>query len=209
MKLVNGMIEMEKDGWPGSVGDSMAETSRLDILAPKFATNLAAFQTAGGFLRHPTLLGYVGEHGDSWGIDDTSSDQLLPFVLALNLSASWFKIPGTKTICSPGLFFAVRGMWRSFAWTVRAQNLIFALPYRWSDSKKWFEKSSGSSADYLNYFVSIVFLRRMGIWIDPRPETEEKIRSYYASEPNSAWLLDEYRKHFWIQIPKPLSFPTP
>jgi hypothetical protein len=206
MKIDEHMtVIMEKDGWPGDVGDSCAETARLAILSPDYFAPVLSpnqFIGIGGFLRHPTAP-------EGWRESDFSNDQLLPLILATGLRGEWWKIPGTKTIVSPGVWFAARASWRGLAETVRLQNTLFAMPYRWSDSKKWFERSSGSSADYLNYFVSIVFLRRMGIWIEPRPETEEKIRSYYANEPNSAWLLDEYRKHFWIQIPKPLSFPTP
>jgi hypothetical protein len=189
LKLVNGMIEMEQCAWPGSVGDSMAETSRYAILTGA-KLDQWKFRALGCYCRHQSVQALPG-----WDVSDTSNDQLLPFILATGITGAWNKIPCTKTIVSPGVYFAIRGMWKAFALTVKAQNLIFALPYRWSDSKKWFEKTVGSSADYLNYFVSIVFLRRMGIVVEPRPETMDKIKSYYEKEPNSSWLIEEYIKH--------------
>ena len=180
-----GCVVMEKDGTPGDLGDSCAESSRLDIIAPvhRHKLDLNAFVTANGFVRHPK---------SPWREDDFSNDQALPLILADYIRGAWWKIPGTNTIASPGVWAAVRGNWKLLALTVKMQNLLFALPYRWSDSKKWFERTSGSSADYLNYFVSIVFLRRRGITVKMRPETLDKVRSYYANEPRSDWIVEAY-----------------
>lgn len=193
--------------YPGNVGDSMAETSRkaiLDIVNFEegiFPQN--SFETKNGFVRHMD---------SPWREDDMSSDQMLPYILTRRLlnrtiSEKWLKIPGTTKTVSPGVYFAVRENWYGLSIVNMLQGFLFKIPYRWSDDdrlkgKLWkLEKSSGSSADYLNYVAVLCFLKRMNVWFyNPvsKQKMLEKITDYYQNgsdpEKNSQWIIDSYRR---------------
>lgn len=182
---------------PGCYGDSLAETARHAILVPDAPTNFTQFITEKGFLRHPL---------SPWREDDTSADQLLPLVLAINLRrgtpwrASWWRIPGTNTIIPPGLWFAIRGHWRMLERANQFQGLLLRFPYRIGDGLK-IEKSAGQVQDYLNMICIHLFLKQINEPTTlPRPVDEclRAIETYYLNgpdaEPNSEWIVETYRR---------------
>jgi len=77
------------------------------------------------------------------------------------------------------------------------QSLIFKIPFRWSDSKKRFELSKDSSADYLNYIVTCVYLKKRGkrpIITVSKKVLLDKVKEYLAKEPNSWWMVNLYEQ---------------
>ena len=189
----------EAGAWPGNSGDSCAETCRALILGDGRADWLQ-FVYRYGMLRHPSL-------SETWGgFKDFSGDQFVPLVMASKhhpsvLDQSMWKIRGTKTWLAPAAWFLVRKMYRSLNACNVAQGKIMGLPFRWSDSKARFEKSQGSSADYLNMICIYVFLKSQGFNATlPRPKDEciQAVYNYYLMgsdpEPNSTWIVDMYTK---------------
>jgi hypothetical protein len=189
-----GTVVMEQSGHPGNTGDSMAETSRLFILGDR-RVNLHPFITEQGWVRHPNT---------PWREPDMSNDQLLPWVLATQLATTpyfnfnAYKIRGSSTWLQPGTICAMRG-WYSMLNIINCLQgyALKCLPYRWSDSKKWFERTDDHSADYLNYTIVFLFLAQTN-----RPATlsihpdliMQKIKRYYRPEPNSEWVVQNYEK---------------
>lgn len=70
--------------------------------------------------------------------------------------------------------------------------MLLRLPFRWSDSKKRFESTKDSAADYLNFIVGLWF---MWSWLDiqwpakaakfimpDKPAIMDKVDMYYAPE---------------------------
>ena len=113
-------VVRERDGYPGDIGDSCADTARLFVLDPMAlfyepALNLDVFWTPRGYVRHP-LAPERDDNGESWREDDFSSDQALPLLLAYEVSrnilrtnlanrlciASWRT--GDGNLVSPGLY---------------------------------------------------------------------------------------------------------
>lgn len=198
---------------PGRLADSLAETSRYIVLAfvngQKLDINLHYFVTDKGLLRHPL---------SPWGVEDTSLDQIYPLIAAAALiSPNELRskidsfISGTKIyngkIVTPGFKAQLnRSKDNSTPWiddlALLGQALIFKLPFRWSDNKKWFEWSSGSSSDYLNYVNGLAFAKikgetwplKLARFIISKDKILGKIHEYYIPEPNVKWLLDEYEK---------------
>lgn len=192
MIIQNGAIVLEQCGWPGNIGDSAAETGRAAVLGVR-GLNLAQFRTDAGYVRHPTAP-------EGWRESDFSNDQALPLYLGFHGAPfldlhlrSEMRDRYKGKLVPPGFRFSLDGKLWAAAWAVRVQGWLFALPYRWSDSKRWFERMDSSSADFLNYFVTIVWLHRRGYRVKPRPETMDKIRSYYLVEPN-AFIVEYYEK---------------
>jgi hypothetical protein len=186
MRIVNGMVEMKLDGYPGDIGDSCAETSRLALLrGSSEGLNLAGFKVNGVWRRHP-------ETPDAWTF---SGDQAFPLLLAGSGDISLaFK--------NPGCFAAYFKLYILLELLTIAQALLFLIPYRWSDDNrdKGFVRSEGSSADYLNFFMGMLVLHRakeLGFILKklvPKHRLEGKIASYYLNQPNSAWFTDLYFK---------------
>ncbi len=125
-----------------------------------------------------------------------------PLAFEIESKRIGLRLPGTKTITAPGVYAVARGWFRLAALINRAQGLLFNIPYRWSDDDRLkgkifkFERSEGSSADWLNYAVTGVALKSMGHYaiIHSTETIMKKVESYYAVEPNSKWFVDMYRK---------------
>lgn len=206
-----GAIVMERDGWPGDIGDSAHETARYSVLLGSVPfPALEQFISLTGFLRHPTAPENAPGSGENWREPDATSDLVLPLLMAMDLHAdprasgsaeiirarlrsTWTVAPGH--IASPALMaLAYKKMWlfRFFTWF---QRLLFVLPLRWSDDnrlkgKLWkFVSTDDASADWLNWIVSMVYIKRM-----QRRDLLNKPRSYYASQPHSDWILMAYEK---------------
>lgn len=167
-------------GFPGSIGDSCAETSRYRALdffvnAPDNRDCLNIFFTDKGIIRHP-LAPVKGEAGakKSWREEDTPSDQVLPLAVAWDLGLLGeeptdpriFNLrTGNGDIVSPKLFAVQKRLQRKHSWfydtAVLGQAYIFKLPYRWNDERASrfenpIEETKDSSCDYLNWLMCIV-----------------------------------------------------
>lgn len=194
---------------PGHLGDSCAETSRWVCLGGELDSKiLEQFISHHGYLRHPDAPYGPPRSLHSWRESDMSSDQLLPLLMAAQkinpmlaetikarLQSTWMVGPGH--IAPPALLALAYGNLWWFKQLTQLQTYIFKIPWRWSDSKKWFERTEGSSADFLNYFISIVYLKRHGIVVKYDVEkVREKIVSYYANQVNSDWVVAKYLENF-------------
>lgn len=210
------LIVMEQSGFPGGWGDSAAESSRYVILATingeKVNINLKQLVTETGVLRHPL---------SPWRENDTSSDQVVPLLAATSLLQpelasviiKQIKTAGYKTgngdLISTGLLENMRRAEKKhFLWisdlAILGQALIFQLPFRWSDSKRFFELSSGSSSDYLNFTTDLAFakitntetipIKLAKLLIVSKEKILSEVNSYYAAEPNHSMIIEEYTK---------------
>lgn len=206
-----GLLKMEASGYPPNIGDSCAETSRwlhlLELLHKDDNVNpdiLYKFMTDKGFVRHPNAP-ERDTNGDSWREDDFTSDQGLPLYLAAKsydltslennikttIKSNYFRT-GNGDFVNP-IFFAVL---INSKWLLNIvlffQILVFKFPFRWSDSKKQFERSEGSSADYLNFIHALFYSSK---WVRKFVNPEKllkKVIDYYKDEPNSKWIMDLY-----------------
>jgi hypothetical protein len=209
-----GFIIMEQSALPGGYGDSCAETSRYVVLAyingKKLDIDLRPFVTEKGVLRHPD---------SPWREDDTSSDQVYPLIAAGYVLQPVVAYKAIKQIADAGdrtgnsdkinigmyaqiaRFFSKDYLWVRDL-TLVGQALIFKIPFRWSDSKKRLERSSGSSSDYLNFINGLAFAR-INKWTWPcwlatkiisKEKAMSKVSDYYKPEPNSDWLLQLYTR---------------
>ena len=86
-QLADGTLERENGVRPGSIGDSMADTSRMIHLIgltlnltvedmQDFTKILLSFRTDKGYIRHPDAPA-VDAVGDSWREDDIPTDQCM------------------------------------------------------------------------------------------------------------------------------------
>lgn len=195
-------VKFEQTGYPGNIGDSCAETSRLSHLRQLLglSTNdlaLSPFVSTTGFLRHPTAP-------EGWRENDFTSDQGLPLFVAsrgtdpsiAELLQSRIKAAGYRTgngdLVNP-MFF---GLLTDRMWLVNAatavQAVLFKLPYRWNEAHKTIEKMEGSSADYLNWIHGAVYAKPWARKLVSKETLKAKIRNYYAVEPNSEELINLY-----------------
>lgn len=209
----DNLIEMEQCSFPGNIGDSCAETSRFVILSQlvkdhNFEIDLNDFLTPIGVLRHPD---------SPWLENDTSFDQVMPLIIAgmltditvANKAKAFIKKDGYKTgngdLVPPSyLPVIMRNSKFNFIFDIIVilQSLLFLLPYRWSDSKKKLEPMQGSSADYLNFVMILAFAKltntvtlplKIAQKLTPKDKILEKIKSYYAPEPN-AFIVSYYQE---------------
>ena len=215
-----GCMIMEEVEDPGNVGDSCAETSRFAILCGFVdydgsllkKIRLSSFTSDTGFLRHPNAPDGPPRSKDSWRESDASSDQVLPLRMAASIGErTWLasmidlriqkdhKVNPT-TYAAPALIALCYGFLNVFQLMMVIQALIFKIPFRWDDSVGGFRSSKGSSADYLNFFISMAFLHltkhRWGNSVVKKLVAKETIiemiRHYYRYEPNSSWLIEMY-----------------
>ncbi len=210
-----GCIVMERDNWPGNIGDSCAETSRYAVLTGQ-SLPLSVFMTETGFVRHPTAPASAPGSGENWREPDFTSDQALPLLMGFDLGRQGYptllvlaraKIinMGMRTaptkLASIGVRCLVSANLQLLAASQVAQALIFKIPWRWSDDqriKSWWKlvPNEGQYADYLNYYVTAVYLRRRGVmWANvvlDREKSLQMVRNYYAGEPNHDWIIAAY-----------------
>lgn len=212
----HGAVVMEEVPYPGNIGDSCAETCRYRLLSGLTFEELlklsTAFITPTGYIRHPT---------SPWGEDDFTSDQALPLYLLFAGfdQTEWrdeferrLKDAGWKTGNGDyaNLLFisAIYRAHQKQTWLTDLPILLQALavrfiPYRWNEVAKWFERTEGSSCDWLNYFHVLnqgrrdteTITRKLAKLITPHSMVMTKIRSYYVNEPNSSTLLEMYQRH--------------
>lgn len=177
-----GCMVMEQCEWPGSAGDSCAESFRHKILAGECANSERnPFIIPNGFLRHPSLIDREG-----WDVADFSNDQLLPMMLCKGVDPGFPFILGTRTLLSLGCILIKWRMYRLLNFINIVQGWI--LPGAESDE----------SADYLNFAIIYIWLKRTGRWatLSVSPDlVMAKVRSYYKPEPNSEWVVELYERN--------------
>lgn len=196
-----GCVIMEHSSWEGNRGDSAAETSRyahLKMLLGDYKQNynLKSFIVPGlGYIRHPELLDFKDNKGDSWSYDDFSSDQALPLYLAFRkecsccvkgmqdrISDNWYRT-GNGDLITPGLFAELKDSQVLRSTLLLGQQLIFKLPVRYNDEKQGFEPNENSVCDYLNYIHLAVYapkkIRDMG---PSKDKLLDAVYKYYQME---------------------------
>lgn len=211
-------IRMEQTDFPGSVGDSCAETSRYITLCILIGVNpginLNAFVTEYGILRHPD---------SPWKENDTSSDQICPLIAAASLTdpkladkiiqlirQNQYKT-GNGDLISPlvanNMLRHEKSKFVLFSdFDILVQSLLFKFPYRYNENTKKFDKSS-NSADYLNFVNCLAFAKiresqSPALWLAKKltsPKTVlNKINEYYAPESNKSWVMNIYEQGIHI-----------
>lgn len=194
--------------WPASVGDSCAETARAFVLGESRLAreDLVAFiGPHGGYVRHPSLAALPG-----WDAADFSSDQALPLILGFDHKMPalyWRTAPGK--LVSPGVWAAARNLWLLLAFVTFLQALLFKVPWRYSDDErlKWYQRiirTEGQFADYLNFLVTLKFLRDKGykrsvkaiLALVDLDVALNAVKGYYKPEPNSEWIVELYLRSF-------------
>lgn len=194
-----GCVEMQQTGWPGNIGDSAAESGRLEHLRMLLGeyvsiSNLDMFVTSLGYVRHPKVP-------PEWAEKDFSSDQALPLYLAWRRSGNYSRSEemrrrlkyktGNGDLLSPGLFAEMHAEWLRVP-LLLTQLAIFKFPYRWNDERRSFERTKNSSADYINFIHVAVYapkwLRKL---ISPKT-LMDKVMDYYEPEPQSAMIKNLY-----------------
>lgn len=210
-----GAINMEQVPYPGSIGDSCAETCRYNLLYGLTHEQLYSFYqlfvTRNGYLRHP-------EAPAGWREDDFSSDQAIPLYILFSeygmkdltdeferrlREAGWKTGNGDYvSLLFISAAYRARGEQNSLTdlpILLQAIALRF-LPYRWNEVTKSLEHTDGSSCDWLNYYHLLLQARRRGHtiasklarWLTPHSMIMEKVRDYYSPEPNSKAVIDGY-----------------
>lgn len=196
-----------EDGFQGNRGESMAMTSRLadlQIVAlewydPKIKVDLMQFVTPLGTIRHPL---------SKWRENDESSDQLIALYMVLRKNGKSAPVrnrliangwrTGNGDLISPSFYCLIKKRWTMLSITMYAQYLIMTkLPYRWNEERsnqnKWpIEKSSESSADFVN-FIHLLYYAKP--WLKKRVDAKllkEKVRHYFSREPNVDFVIHLY-----------------
>lgn len=206
---VLGLFISEIGGYPGNIGDSAANTSRAEVLNPK-GRDLSPFVTDKGFVRYPTApdawTDADGVYHSSWRETDFSDDQMLPLYMGGS--------PEIRAkIKSRNRFMAANGGLHNPITMCIINDLniltniplllqkyfMMYIPYRWSDADglKWyqrFEKTSESSADWINWIVTAVYLKRHNrLYIDiPLDVVSQKVLDYFHNEPNNEEVLADF-----------------
>lgn len=214
-----GMIEMEHTSYPGSIGDSCAETFRYYhllnfVCGEDTETELIVrriyleIKTDKGYLRHPTAP--MG-----WREDDFSGDQALPLLICLGACKQYGPVKeviernnwkyGNGDFVHPSYRAAVARangktslFWDSF---IYAQALSMKhFPYRWNDGAKTVERVENSSCDFINFIHLILQAEKVGHTYFSRKAKEvftadfimKKVVEYYAPEPRNSFLVELY-----------------
>jgi hypothetical protein len=200
--------------WPGSIGDSCAETTREMLLNNKTEASLLAlceFVTPTGIIRHP--LAPI-----DWREQDTSSDQLAPLYMASAVYGIPYAPDGIYRICehirakypyrqgngqfhNPITYCIIWGHHRLLNLFLLLQLfLMTCLPFRWNDGYKKFESTKDSSADWLNWYCACYYLKvRHANWFKPPIEkVAERVYHYYRNESNNKLALNAYEESFKI-----------
>ena len=203
------LLESERDpeGSPGRIGDSCANTSRwmhLQLKVNKLCKNpqrLDHFLTPVGFIRHPM---------SPWRENDFPTDQGLPLYIAFDVTGNYASCRHMKehikknnhtmdghNIISPIMWALINEKFGWLKFFLRAQAWIFKLPWRWNDEKKWFERSSDSTCDYLNWFHAALYVPEALRYV-PKDTLRAKIQAYFLPkekpEPNGWWLVELYHQ---------------
>lgn len=195
------------DGHPGNYGDSMAETARYALLTGAQAQidALNVFETEVGYLRHPDVAGL-------WPESDTSNDQFVPWLMALDLFMPMFaervrndnkgrlRLKGSRATLQLGSIALIYKSDLLLLLVNLLQGLLLLLPWRIKDDGG-IERHEGQVQDYLNLVCIHVYLKTRGrISMLPCKKSValSAIKKYYLegpdTEPNAQWIVDAYAK---------------
>lgn len=197
----------ETSEWPGSIGDSLHNSSRyLHLLALTGATQTQAqkemlkkFRTDSGYLRHWTAP-------DGWRESDMTSDGLVPYLIALEtyqmfdyademrcrVGGTWQV--GNGEMPNPILIGLLTKSKVILNASLALHALISYLPFRWSDEKKRLTWEPNSSADFLNWAHACWHIDSLAFRLVSHERFMKKIRGYFEPEVNSAWLVELYEQ---------------
>lgn len=192
------LLVSEIGGYPGNIGDQCANTSRSEVLNPINTQRLSQFLTPTGFVRSP-------DAPPGWRESDFSDDQLLPLIMADEsiISTARKRLPiksGNGFLHNPLTFAILWGQHWLANIVLRLQYFLMTkVPWRWDDGKKAFVSTADMTCDWLNWFVTCVYLKRNSIfWYEFDQQDldliRSKIYSYYKDEPNNQQILLEYEK---------------
>lgn len=194
-------------GHPGNYGDSMAETSRYALLAGAQAQidALNIFETELGYLRHP-------EVGGLWPESDTSNDQFVPWLMALDLFMPMFaervrrenkgslKLKGSNAYLQLGSIALIYKLDWLLLLVNLLQGALLLLPWRIKDDGG-IERHEGQVQDYLNLVCIHVYLKtrgRLSVLPAKKSFALAAVKKYYLegpdAEPNAEWIVDAYAK---------------
>jgi hypothetical protein len=212
-QLADGTLERESGVRPGSIGDSMADTSRMVHLIgltlnldledmQDYTKILLNFRTAKGYVRHPDAPA-VDAVGDSWREDDTPTDQCMPWFLGIpdkyaaaemkqRIKANWWRT-GDNNFVSPVFFALLTSSKIMLSIFLFIQSLFFFMPLRWSDAKKKFETTADMSCDYLNWMHAAVYGYSWGSCLISSKRMMDRVKHYHKDEPNSQWIVNLYQ----------------
>jgi hypothetical protein len=199
------VMEQNPPGDPGNLGDSMAETCRYQLIdgttGQLLEFTVRNFRTRTGYVRHPE---------SPWREDDMSGDNLLPFyILHGTLGSSFIADEVEERIKDAGWrtgngklislqFAAVMARRRGY------QSSLTDLPLLaqalWLRLFSW--TYSDGVADHLNHYHALKHARvygdtlaaKLARLITPHKYIMKHIRTYYAKEPNSHWVVDTYQR---------------
>lgn len=155
-------------GHPGNYGDSMAETARYALLTGAQAQidALNIFETELGYLRHPDV-------GGLWPESDTSNDQFVPWLMALEVHMPMFaervrkenkgrlRLKGSNAYLQLGSLALIYKSDLLLLLVNLLQGLLLLLPWRIKDDGG-IERHEGQVQDYLNLVCIHVYLRKRG-----------------------------------------------
>lgn len=200
--------ERYPQGHPGNYGDSMAETARYALLtgAQQQIDALNVFETELGYLRHPDVAGL-------WPESDTSNDQFVPWLMALDLYMPMFaervrkenrgrlRLKGSNAYLQLGSIALIYKSDLLLLLVNLLQGLLLLLPWRIKDDSLLPERSEGQVQDYLNLVCIHVYLRirgRLSVLPCKKSVASAAIKKYYLegpdAEPNAQWIVDAYAK---------------
>lgn len=202
-----GCLIMEKDGEPGDLGDSCAETGRFCVIAPPGIpftyVDLSRFVTEEGFVRHPRA---------PWREDDFTSDQMIYLLMGSFLRDRDVyeyvrsHLDRMQKARLPDVWLLKWQAFHLLGVTAIAQIILNAFPIRWSDAHDregfwnvWrFTWSSNSTVSFMTVTTTMIFLKRVGItwplFFFNRDRYLERTAAYYADQPDSSWFVELFRR---------------
>lgn len=204
-----GALVREKytEGHPGNYGDSQAETARYALLTGNQSQidALNIFETELGYLRHPTV-------GGLWPESDTSNDQFVPWLMALDLFMPMFaervRIENRGRLCLKGSnaylqLGSIALIYKSDLLLLLVnllQGALLLLPWRIKDDGG-IERHEGQVQDYLNLVCIHVYLKtrgRLSVLPCKKAVALAAVKRYYLegpdAEPYSEFIVRAYEE---------------
>lgn len=194
-------------GHPGNYGDSQAETARYALLTGNQSQidALNIFETEVGYLRHPEVAGL-------WPESDTSNDQFVPWLMALELFMPMFaervrkenkgslKLKGSNAYLQLGSIALIYKSDLLLLLVNLLQGALLLLPWRIKDDGG-IERHAGQVQDYLNLVCIHVYLKtrgRLSVLPCKKAVALAAVKRYYLegpdAEPYSEFIVRAYEE---------------
>lgn len=158
------------------------------------------FITSKGYIRHPDVP-------DDWKESDTPNDLLIPLLIALESYNHWgaanqmrdrIKANGWRCgngdLVNPILFALIKRSKWLLNLALIGHAILSYQPIRWSDEHKRLEWDTKASADFINWAHACWHIKSPAFHLVSHKRFMEKIEGYFASEPNSLWIVEMYRE---------------